>query len=101
MAIVIEIPGIGGPRPSADIGLCGEAYVFESSISQVAVKRISTRMLTIERTNFVGVFCVKYVLAGNAQSSGRPHVGNVDVLFAIVVVVEPAGAHACPDVPNV
>ena len=40
------------------------------------------------------------VLGGDALTRGGPHVGDVEILRAVIVVIEPGNAHAGADVFN-
>src|SRR5438445_11272836 len=74
------------------------ADIFEPSIAQILVERIASRMLLIERANVRSFVFVKSSLARNSLPGSGPHVGNVDVLMAVIVEIRPRCAHAFADV---
>src|SRR5438094_9717286 len=74
------------------------ADIFEPSIAQILVERVASRMLLIERANVRSFVFVKPSLAGNSLPGSGPHVGNVDVLMAVIVEIRPRCAHAGADV---
>src|SRR5882672_4155638 len=51
-------------------------------------------MFAVQHTGTFGSVFLKHCLSRNTLASGGPHVGHVEILAAIVVVVEPADAHA-------
>src|SRR5256885_276776 len=55
-------------------------------------------MLAIQGTSLLGRIFLKDVLHGDAPARCGPHVSDVEVVSAVVVVVEPANAHARPRV---
>src|SRR6267143_1319327 len=55
-------------------------------------------MLAIQGTSLLGCIFLEDVLHGDAPARCGPHVSDVEVVSAVVVVVEPANAHARPRV---
>src|SRR5690242_9394419 len=51
-------------------------------------------MFAVQHSGSLGSVFLKHCLRRNTLASGGPHVGHVEVLAAIVVVVEPTDAHA-------
>jgi hypothetical protein len=98
---VIEIPEIRRPGPTAHLHSSLLADVLKPSIPQVSIERIASRVPPVECADFFRRFFVKALLAGNPLARGRPHVGNVDILFAVVIKVRPARAHSSPRVVDV
>ncbi len=63
-------------------------------------QRIAHGVLVVESARDGGRIFLKHVLHGDALARRGPHVGDVDVFRAVVVVVEAADAHASADVFN-
>src|SRR5882724_2644574 len=57
-------------------------------------------MLAIQGTNLLRFVFVKDLLFRNSQASSRPHVGGINVLLAVAIKIEPAGAHPRADFIN-
>src|SRR5712671_3321819 len=57
-------------------------------------------MFAIEGTNFFRRILFEHLLRGNALAGGGPHVSNVKILKAVIVVIEPGNAHPRANVLN-
>ena len=96
---MIEIPGIARPRPSPHLHTSLIAPIFKRLVATgVSKKRIPHAVFLIKSSKAGGSFLLKIVLHGNTPARGSPHVCNVEIFPAVVVVVEPADAHAGADV---
>src|ERR1700729_1862709 len=76
IAIVIEVPEIRRPGPTAHLNSGLLADVLKPSIALVAIKRIASCVSPIERADLFRRFFMEAALPGNPLPSGRPHVGN-------------------------
>ena len=52
---MIEIPGIGRPRPAAHFDPGRDADIFELAVSLIAIQGISARVMAVECANVIGV----------------------------------------------
>ena len=98
---MIEIPCVGTPGPAAHGNGRRRGYIFKLSVPQISVKRIPARVLAIESADILWLELMKFLLLRNPQAGRGPHLGNVDVLFAVIVEVEPGGAHSGADIVHV
>src|SRR5579859_1234036 len=62
IAVMIEVDEIGAPRPAPHGGTRLLACVLKLSIPLVAIKRITPRMLLVERANLFGGIGVEWLL---------------------------------------
>ena len=90
---MIEIPRVRRPSPSAHLDSRWLADAFEPSISLILVERIAASVLAVKGSNRLRIFGMKGILGGNSHAGGRPHVANKNVLLAVAIEIEPAGAH--------
>src|ERR1700677_4041562 len=91
---MVEIPGGTGPGPPPHLGPGFARPVFERAGALVAVKRIAGIVLLINRADGRVHSRKKAIAGSDSLAFVQPHIGNVHVLPAVVVIVEPAGAHA-------
>src|SRR5207247_5151085 len=98
--IVVEVPGIARPRPPAGFDSRAGALVFKLSRALIAEKGVAPGVLAEERADALGRVLHEQLLHSDALAGGRPHVRDVQVLVPIVVVVEPADAHAGAEIFN-
>src|SRR5580658_77276 len=102
--VVIKIPGIARPRPAPDPDPGNAGCIFESenaaavSRKLILKKRIAHGVFVIERSRFRGRVLLEDILRRNAFARRRPHVGYIEVLRAVTVIVKAADAHARADV---
>ena len=93
---MIVIPRVTGPSPAAHFG---SGVLIEGAVLAIAEQRIAHGMLSGTGRGWLRVPSFwKTSCRGNALAGGGPHVGDVEVLFAVVVVVEGAYAHSCANV---
>src|SRR5258706_15211135 len=55
-------------------------------------------MLAVERSDYFRRLRLEDTLRRNTFSGSRPHVGDIEIAGAVVVVVKPADAHARTDI---
>src|SRR6516162_10130096 len=96
--ILVEIPGIGGPRPTAHFSPGPLGRILELAVSQVSIQRIAEHMPSIQSTSLLRLFPVKVRLTPNTHPGSHPYARRVNILMAVIVVIEPAGAHAGTDI---
>src|ERR1700733_2496301 len=95
---MIEIPCVAAPGPSAHPGAAWRSGILKGSVSPIAEDRIPHGVSLIQRAGFWRRIALKNLLCGNALAGRGPHVSDVEVFEAIVVIIEPANAHACADI---
>ena len=95
VAVVVKIPGVGGPRPAPHFDARLRAYVLEFSVLLIAVQRVAMCVLAVKCADVLGVFFMKGVLFRDADAGGRPHVRNINILISGIVEIEPGCAHPC------
>src|SRR5215469_4377397 len=93
MTIVIEIPGIAHPGPAAHVGSTGGPQVLKS-FAETAQQAVAHGMLPVQGTSSTVRVGLKVLLGGQPDAGSRPHVGHIQVVAAILIEIEPSGAHA-------
>src|SRR5215471_14807859 len=94
--VVVEVPGIGGPRPTAHFS--PGPLVLELAVSQVPIQRIAEHMPSIQSTSLLRLFAVKVRLPPNTHPASHPHAGRVNSWMPVIIVIEPAGVQAGTDI---
>src|SRR4029079_2006475 len=100
VAIVVEIPGVGGPGPAAHLESRLVAHVLKLPVSLASIQRITACVSAVKGADILWVAFVKDLLLRNPLAGGGPHIGHVDVLVSIVIEIEPRRAHAGARVLN-
>ncbi len=98
---MIEVKKIGTPGPAAYLDACCRADVLESPIALVAIERVPPRMPAVKLADSLRALLVKNLLLRDALPGCGPHIGDIQVRFAIVVVISPGRAHTRTHVLNV
>ena len=98
VAIVIKIPGIAGPGPAAYLRACSPAGILEVLVPFIAEKRISPGMFAIRGADPLGRVLHESFLHREAIAGSGPHIGDVEILFSVIIVVEPADTHSSADI---
>ena len=98
--VMVKIPGVAAPRPTSHFDSGGSARIAKNAVIAISKQGIATGMFAIERSDFFGRSRLKLLLHGNPLSGRRPHVGDIQILATVVVVVKPTHAHAGTDILN-
>src|ERR1700730_655654 len=92
-AIMIKIPGGAGPRPAAPRRSGARRVILETIHTQIVENRVAHGVLSIESPGpIAGVFLESFLFV-NAIAARSPHIRNVEIKLAVVVVVQPGNAH--------
>ena len=92
-SVVVEIPGIARPGPAAHRGSALRGYILKDSLAAVAEQAVAHRVFLIHRADAGWGRFAKVCLMRNPLACGRPHVGGVEILRAVVIGIEPGNAH--------
>ena len=98
---MIEIECVARPRPAAHSNARGIRRVVESGTAfpkHIPEQRIAHRVFLIEGSHFLGRAFFEDFLHRDAFAGRGPHIADVEILRAVVVVVEPGNAHPRADV---
>ena len=101
VSVVIEIPEIRGPGPTAHFNAGLAADVFERSVALVPIEGIAARVALVEFADILRGVLVKLLLFRDPLSGGLPHAGNVNILESVVIEIGPTAAHSGPHVLDV
>ncbi len=93
---MVEIPCIGGPGPAAHFRAGFRSNILERGTARILVQRIAPGVAAIDGSDFGWLIGMKVCFLGDSLAGGGPHIGNVNLLMAVVVDIGPAGAHAGP-----
>ena len=102
---MIEIPRVARPRPAPHFNSGGGAHILENRALAakqpgIAKQRVASGVLATQGAHFFRRILLENVLRRDAQSRSRPHVSDVKIVGSIIVIIEPANAHACADIFN-
>ncbi len=97
-AVMVEVPGVARPGPSAVSNLRQQRGIFKSAVAAIPEQRVAHGVFLIQRADFGRRVFLEVVRGGNAFAGGGPHIGHVKIRSAIVVVIGPRNAHARADV---
>src|SRR5260370_1096507 len=96
-AVVVEIKCVTRPWPAGHSNPGGSRCVPKRIATLpglgIPQQRIARCMLAIEGPNFFRRISLENLLRGNALAGRGPHVSDVKILSAVVVIIEPANAH--------
>src|ERR1700741_1404496 len=90
---MIEIPGVARPGPPPH----GRSRAYPDilkTIAEVFVQTVAHGVLPVEGARLLVEVLLKISLFRDANAGGRPHVGDVKLLPAIIVKIQPGNAHA-------
>src|SRR5579863_212486 len=101
-AVVVKIPSVARPRPAAIAYSGGNSCVFEGERfrrraapgSRIPKQRIPHGVFAVERANLLRRLPLKNILPRYPFPRRGPHVGDIKIVGSVIVVVEPANAHA-------
>src|SRR5207302_6038467 len=97
-AVMIEVECVARPRPAPQPNSRGSGPIVKSSAATsrrpIAKQRIAHRVFPVERPHFLRCVFLEHFLRRNALTSSSPHVSDIEVLGTVIVVIEPANAHA-------
>ena len=96
IAVVVEVVSPRSPRPAPERHVFTGTDVFKRAVVAIAEQGITHRVCSIGFGIRAG--SGELVIVRNPLARVRPHVGDIEVRLAVVVVIEPGGAHARADV---
>src|SRR5690349_7352753 len=88
----------GSPSPSSKRCMLCQGRFLESAISAIPEQRVPHSVPPIGLFHGIAACWGKVLITAYALSRRRPHIRDVELGFAIAVVIEPGGTHSWTDI---
>src|SRR5262252_1475800 len=97
MPVVVEVERIAGPGPAtaANTGSLRSVSEYRRTVAQQGVTH---GMFLVKVPDLSRSDRFEVRLGCNALTGSCPHIGNIEIIGTVIVVVEPGDAHASPHI---